>query len=82
MLIGRPVCAVVYANEIQWMPEASATSLKGMNLGLVAFTVAGVTDGDAASPSMVNVEVLDAGRACSGAISLMNDAPDAGSSPN
>jgi hypothetical protein len=57
-LIGRVVCAVVYADEIP--RTEGGTSLKGKNLGLVAFTIASVSQGGAS----VNVRILDAVQSC------------------
>jgi hypothetical protein len=75
-LIGRHVCGVVYAAKISWTQDASGTSLRGATLGLVAFSVAAVGGGDAAEPPSVEIEILDAAQTCSGALTLMSDAPN------
>lgn len=74
MLIGQAVCAVVYTGDIPW--TAAATSLRGANLGLVAFAVISVSGGDAVSLPAVEVQLLDQDATCAGPLSLFATAPN------
>lgn len=67
LLGGRQVCAVVYAGDVAW--TQAGTSLRGANLGIVAFTVLG-TDGNETTLPNVSVQMLDAGSTCSGVLSV------------
>jgi hypothetical protein len=66
MLIGQRVCAVVFAGDIPW--TATSTSLRGANLGVVAFTVSGVVGGDSTTLPSVQIQLLDPGSTCSGPV--------------
>lgn len=76
MLIGRQVCGVVYANEIEWSFGAAGTTLRGPNLGLAAFNVVGITSTSAETLPSVEVEILDANQTCAGELTLLTGAPD------
>jgi hypothetical protein len=73
LLVGRRVCAVVYAGEIE---AGATTDLGGANLGVVAFSV---TSADAAGAdwASVTVQILDARETCSGALGAFSEAPSA-----
>jgi hypothetical protein len=76
MLIGQRVCALVYAGDIPW--TAATTSLRGANLGLVAFTVVSVVGGDALTLPSVEVRLLDPDSTCSEPLMSFVNAPDPG----
>ena len=71
LLVGRQVCAVVYAGEIE---SGAATDLGGANLGVVAFDVTSV-DAAAVDWPNVTVQVLDARETCSGVLAAFSEAP-------
>jgi hypothetical protein len=75
LLIGRQVCAVVYDNDLQAAPGSSQMSLKGVNLGIIAFQVSGLADDSLTWPK-VNVQILNAREVCSGQLELFSQAPD------
>jgi hypothetical protein len=68
MLSGRQVCAVVYAGDVAW--SDAVTSLRGANLGIMAFTVLGTGGGDGVTLPNVSVQILDAGSTCSDVLSV------------
>lgn len=74
MLIGQRICAVVYAGDIPW--TATTTSLRGANLGLVAFTVVSASGGNATTLPSVEVQLLDPDSTCSGPLRAFVDAPN------
>ena len=76
LLAGRTVCAVAYAGELP--RSASGVSISGPNLGTAAFTVVGVSGGDATTLPSIEVVVLETRQTCSGPLSLMADAPNSG----
>jgi hypothetical protein len=67
-LVGRQICAVVFANEIPW--AQAGTSLTGANRGVVAFSIVSVGTGGNGLP-LVTVNILDDGPTCGGALSLV-----------
>ena len=75
LLIGRAVCAVVYDNDITIVD--SATDLNGPNLGIVAFQVLAVDNFDDAELPRVEVQILDAKRACRSTVTLFAEAASA-----
>lgn len=76
LLTGRTVCAVAYLDEIP--RSASGASLAGPSLGVVAFSVLGVSDGDSTTLPSVVVSVRDTRETCSGNLMPMADAPVSG----
>lgn len=67
MLEGQRVCAVVFDSDISINYDPLDGSLKGANLGVVAFKVISVTartDGSDSSLPEVVIEILDADEAC------------------
>ena len=83
LLEGKPVCAVVYDSDLSinfYDENGNRTdgSLKGANLGIVAFKVKSVTarsDGSSSSLPEVRVEILNPGEVCKGPLVLFKDAP-------
>lgn len=79
MLVGRTVCAVVLDNDVGITSYAPLrASLRGDDLGVVAFTVNGLAAfiGDAASRlPKVSVTVRDATQVCGGALEPLVGAP-------
>lgn len=75
-LMGRTVCAVAYAGELP--RSASGATLSGANLGILAFTVVGISGGGGATLPNVHVAVLDSLQVCGGDLVAMTDAPHAG----
>ena len=68
-LVGENVCAVVYDSDISINYDPLDGSLKGANLGIVAFEVLSVTSLSGASSSSlpeVEIEILDADVICEG----------------
>ena len=86
MLEGKQVCAVVYDSDISFNIDydelsggAIDGSLKGANLGTVAFEVISVTQLTGFSSSslpQVDIEILDAEVICEGELELFLDAPE------
>jgi len=85
-LVGRTVCAVVYDSDISINYDPLDGSLKGANLGTVAFevnsvtAVAGTDDFSDSSLPKVEITILDAKNidgdgACEGPLALFTDAP-------
>ena len=79
-LEGVEVCAVVYDSDISINYDPVSGSLKGANLGIVAFEVAllGVnerTDDSSSSLPDVEITVLDAEAVCNGPLALFTGAP-------
>ena len=69
LLEGQGVCAVVYDSDISINYDPLNGSLKGANLGIVAFEVISVTELTGFSSSSlpkVTVEILDAEEVCEG----------------
>jgi hypothetical protein len=78
MLIGKTVCAVVYDSDISINYGPLNGSLKGANLGIVAFTVDNVqrlTGYSSSSLPKVTITVVDADEACGTEQQLFLDAP-------
>ena len=78
-MIGRRICAVVYDSDISINYEPVNGSLKGANLGTVAFEVLAVNQLFGFSPSSlpeVEIRILDAGEVCEGELELFTDAPE------
>ena len=86
MLEGQKVCAVVYDGDvsinISYDPVTGGVadgSLKGANLGTVAFEVISVTELTGFSSSslpQVEIQILDAEEVCEGALELLTNAPE------
>ena len=86
MLEGQKVCAVVYDGDVSINIDYDPVdggftegSLKGANLGTVAFQVISVTELTGFSSSslpQVEIEILDAEEVCGGALELLTDAPE------
>ena len=74
MVIGQRVCALVYAGDIPW--TATTTSLRGANLGLVAFTVVSVIGGDSMTLPSVEVRLLDPESVCDEPLTAFVNAPN------
>jgi len=85
MLEEKQVCAVVYDSDISINYDPLDGSLKGDNLGIIAFEVISVTEltgteiSDKSLPK-VDIEILDAGEVCVGPLELFTDAPEPTSS--
>jgi hypothetical protein len=79
LLVGRTVCAVVFDNDVAITAYSPLTaSLRGDDLGIVAFTVNGLTafTGDAASRlPTVSITIRDADAVCAGPLELLTNAP-------
>jgi hypothetical protein len=80
MLEGRTVCAVVYDSDISMNYGPLNGSLKGDNLGIVAFevNVGGVsrlTGYSSSSLPKVSLTIRDATATCGGPLALFTDAP-------
>jgi hypothetical protein len=79
MLVGRKVCAVVYDSDVSINYSPLNGSLKGANLGIVAFEVVAVRPlrGESSSSlPVVTVRVLDASEAFSEPVGLFTEAPE------
>jgi choice-of-anchor C domain-containing protein len=79
MLEGRQVCAVVYDSDISVNYGPLNGSLKGANLGIVAFEVLAVTQLTGLSSSSlpkVEIRILDAESVCGGPLTLFTEAPE------
>lgn len=77
-LIGRDVCAVVYDSDISINYGPLRGSLKGSNLGTVAFRVTAVvplSSGLNSTLPAVAITVLDAAEVCERTLSLFLEAP-------
>ncbi len=82
-LEGQQVCAVVYDSDISMNYDPLDGSLKGANLGRVAFEVISVTALTGWSSSTLpeaEIEILDAEEVCEGPLELFTDAPEPDSS--
>ncbi len=78
-LEGKRVRAVVFDSDISINYDPLDGSLKGANLGTVAFEVVDVrarTDGSSSSLPEVDIEILDAECVCEGELDLFLDAPE------
>jgi uncharacterized repeat protein (TIGR01451 family) len=83
MLEGKTVCAVVYDGDVGVNYGPLTASLKGANLGTVAFEVRSATPLTGFSSSslpQVEVEILDAEEVCERPLELFADAPEPRSS--
>jgi len=86
LLEGERVCAVVYDSDISINYDPLDGSLKGANLGTVAFEVISVTavagEDDFSDKSLpkVDIEILDVEQLCNGSFELLTDAPEPESS--
>jgi hypothetical protein len=77
MLEGSCICAVVYDSDISINYDPLNGSLKGANLGIVAFEVLDVTQltgQSSGSLPKVEIRILDADQVCAGPLTLF-DAP-------
>jgi hypothetical protein len=82
-LEGRSVCAVVFDSDISINYDPLDGSLKGDNLGTVAFKVLDVRKLEGFSSSSlpeVDIEIVDADEACEGELRLFTAAPEPDSS--
>jgi hypothetical protein len=78
MLTGNRVCAVVYDSDVSMNYGPLNGSLKGANLGTVAFEVGMVSQLAGSSSNAlpkVEVTILDAKTVCGGDLGLFTDAP-------
>ncbi len=78
-LEGKQVCALVYDSDISINYDPLDGSLKGANLGIVAFKVISVTarsDGSSSSLPEVEIEILDAEDCDCDTLTLFMDAPE------
>ena len=78
LLEGSPVCAVVYDSDVSINYDPLDGSLKGDNLGTVAFQVLTVTELTGYSSSSlpsVDLEILDTDVVCGRKLNLFQDAP-------
>jgi hypothetical protein len=78
MLVGKTVCAVVFDSDVSINYEPLNGSLKGANLGIVAFRVLSVTQLKGYSSSSlpkVDLEIKDASQVCAGPLELLANAP-------
>ncbi|MBA4718558.1 MAG: hypothetical protein HRO68_05500 [Nitrosopumilus sp.] len=82
-LVGENICAIVYDSDISINYDPLDGSLKGANLGTVAFNVISVTKltghSDKSLPK-VEIEILDAEQLCNEEFKLLTDAPEPKSS--
>jgi len=79
LLEGEKVCAVVYDSDVSMNYDPLNGSLKGANLGTVAFEVLSVTPlTDASSSSLPEVEIriLDASNECNDTLELLTEASE------
>ena len=70
---------MVFDSDISMNYDPLTGSLKGANLGTVAFEVLSVTKLEGFSPSSlpeVDVQILGADAACEGELELLTDAPE------
>ena len=73
------MCAVVYDSDISINYDPLDGSLKGANLGTVAFEVVSVTELTGFSSSSlprVDIKILDAEEVCEEELELFTDAPE------
>ena len=73
------MCAVVYDSDISINYGPLTGSLKGANLGTVAFEVLMVmklTGFSSSSLPQVEIQILDANEVCEGALTLFEGAPE------
>ena len=83
LLEEQQVCAVVYDSDVSINYGPLNGSLKGANLGTVAFVVLSVTKLDGFSSSslpQVDIKILDADRVCKETLELFKEAPEPTSS--
>lgn len=83
LLEGQRVCAVVYDSDVSINYDPLNGSLKGANLGTVAFRVLDVRKLEGFSSSSlpeVDIEILDAEEVCEGDLTLFTGAPEPASS--
>jgi hypothetical protein len=78
MLVGQTICAVVYDSDVSINYSPLLGSLKGANLGIVAFDVLDVRrrfDGSTGSLPRVTIRIRDAEAVCGGPLVLFANAP-------
>jgi hypothetical protein len=83
MLEGKRVCALVYNGDVGVNYGPLNVSLKGANLGTVAFEVGTVTplaELSSSSLPQVEVEILDAEKVCEEPLQLFTESPEPTSS--
>ena len=83
LLEGQSVCAVVYDSDISINYDPLNGSLKGSNLGIVAFEVMTVLQRENRSSGSlpdVEIKILDASEVCAAPLTLFEDAPEPTSS--
>ena len=79
LLEGQAVCAVVYNGDVSVNYDPLTGSLKGENLGIVAFEVQSVTQltgFTASSLPKVQIKILNADAVCERVLTLFEDAPE------
>ena len=76
LLEGRQICAVVYDSDISINYDPLDGSLKGANLGTVAFEVLAVTPRTEFSLPEVGIQILDAEEVCERLLTLLTEAPE------
>ena len=79
LLEGLRVCAVVQAGDVSINYGPQTGSLKGANLGTVAFEVLSVTQligGSSSALPEVSLQIIDADTVCEGQLELFSDAPE------
>jgi hypothetical protein len=79
MLVGKTLCAVVWDSDISINYGPLNGSLKGANLGTVAFTVREVRPlfgQSSGSLPEVRLRIEDAHRVCEAPLTLFRDAPE------
>jgi molybdopterin-binding protein len=78
LLVGRMVCAVVYADDVLVAAgNPSTASLKGRTLGRVAFKVVSVIPTDDPAHPNVQVQIAEGHEVCAGVLAPFAEAPDA-----
>lgn len=75
-LVGRTVCALVFAGELP--RSAAGINVSGATLGILALTVDAVTGSAATALPSLEVTVRETRQVCGGALTPMLDAPTAG----
>jgi hypothetical protein len=77
LLVGRMVCAVVYADDVIVTPGTpSSASLKGATLGRIAFSVVSVLPTDDSAHPNVQVQIAEGHEVCASELTPFVNAPD------
>lgn len=64
LIVGRAVCAVIYDEDLSLPSGSSSMSLRGPNLGLMAFRVISIASTNTQWPGLM-IELLDVRQTCS-----------------